>query len=57
MTDMKSNNRMTVARFLNYICYSAACPEGINPARWNGMLAWYRVEILSRNSGIVPEWD
>ena len=33
---------MTTTRFINYICYSITCPDGITPARWGGMLTWAR---------------
>ena len=35
-------NTMTIARFTNYIRYSTACPDGITPERWGGMLTWAR---------------
>ena len=37
---------MTIARFTNYIRYSTACPDGITPARWGGMLKWARTHGL-----------
>lgn len=32
---------MTIERFLNHVVYSTICPEGVDPARWRGMLRWY----------------
>ena len=34
---------MTLARFLNYISYSTACPTGIHPVRWSAMIKYAKV--------------
>lgn len=36
---------MSIQRFLSYIQYSRACPDGISPARWRGMVRWYVAEM------------
>ena len=46
---------MTIARFTTYIRYSTACPDGITPARWGGMLKWARTHglLITRVDRIV----
>jgi hypothetical protein len=33
-------DRMTLKQFLLHVDYSRACPDRINPVRWNAMITW-----------------
>jgi hypothetical protein len=33
-------DRMTLDQFLLRISYGTACPDRINPMRWNAMITW-----------------
>lgn len=36
---------MTLRQFLAYVIDHRECPKGVHPARWRGMLLWYREQL------------